>query len=370
MNTFWNTFQSEDKERWQKKFLFATASDVQRVLSQPHLSFLDFLILLSPSAEQYIEEIAQKAHQLTLQRFGRVIQLYTPLYVSNECYNSCTYCSFTKENKIARKTLNEDEFLTEFNYLVDKGFQNILILSGEDQRILPLEYFENILRLMDGKCAYKGIEIYPLDLEGYQRMQCAGVDGVVVYQETYNEKVYKQLHIAGPKRLFGKRMQVPDWVGQSGIRHMGIGVLLGLSDWRMDVASMAFHAQYLMQKYWEMKMSISVPRIRKGPLGFSPKEFVSDKHLVQVITALRLFLPDCGLVLSTRETAEFRDHLIPLGVTQMSAGSVTNPGGYQIDEDSLKQFSISDERSVKEFVCAVKQQRYEVVWKDWEMVMR
>ncbi len=354
---------------WSVLIQNARSRDVEAALIKDCVSFEDFLSLLSPEALPFLEVQAQKSHRLTLERFGRTIQLYAPLYVSNECYNACTYCSFTKDNQISRKTLSESEFMKEFEFLLEQGFQNILLLSGEDQRKVPPEYFEQCLSLMEGYCAYKGIEIYPLDLEGYQRMKRAGVDGVVVYQETYDRNKYKQLHTAGPKRLFGKRLDVPDWIGQSGIRNVGIGALLGLSDWRLDMAAVAYHAQYLMKNYWDMKVSISVPRIRKGPDGFSPDTEVSDQELVRSITALRLFLPDCGIVVSTREPQSLRDYLIPLGVTQMSAGSTTNPGGYQAEKDSLKQFDIADHRSVAEFVSVLQDQGYDPVWKDWDYAM-
>ncbi|OED38220.1 thiamine biosynthesis protein ThiH [PVC group bacterium (ex Bugula neritina AB1)] len=363
---FSDVFDSKLRDSWGRFLKNVRLEDVEKSLNKDVLDFEDFLSLISVTNDAFLEKQAQKSRDLTLKRFGHTMQLYAPLYVSNECYNACEYCSFTKDNVIPRKTLNASEFDREVTFLTRQGFQNILILSGEDQRKLPLSYFEKLLERMSPHCAYKGLEIYPLDLEGYIRMRAAGVDGVVVYQETYDEKVYKELHTAGPKRLFHKRLNVPDWIGQSGIRHVGIGALLGLSDWRLDVASVAYHAHYLTQTYWKMKVSISVPRIKKGPEGFAPQDEVLDKDLVQIITALRLFLPDCGIVLSTREPENLRDHLILLGVTQMSAGSTTNPGGYEVDPESLKQFDIVDHRPVENIVSVLQNKGYDPVWKDWD----
>lgn len=366
MSTFADLYQTQIGPEDIKRFVHSvSAGDVRRVLSKRVLNWNDFLTLLSPAAALDLEMLAQKSRQVTLQRFGRTVQMYAPLYVSNECYNSCTYCSFTKENDIPRKTLTTSEFLEELKHLVSQGFQNVLLVSGEDQRIIPLEYFEQILPIAQEYCSYVALEIYPVDLAGYQRLKRSGVDGIVVYQETYDPVRYRALHVAGPKRLFERRLAVPDWIGQAGIRNVGIGVLLGLSEWLFDVAMLAAHAEYLVSKYRQMKVSISLPRIRKGPLGFMPEYCVNDRTFVQIMAALRLFLPDCGFVLSTREESSFRDAVFPIAVTQMSAGSETNPGGYLLAKDSLKQFDITDDRSPTDVAAMVCAQGYEPVWKDW-----
>ena len=345
----------------------ASKEKIERILSQESISFTDFLCLLSPLAEAFLEKMAAKAHAISVQRFGKTIQLYNPIYISNECNNQCKYCGFRHDSKLERKTLTLEEFEQELEFLLEQGFKNILLVSGENKKSVNINYLENIIKKTLEKCPYVSLEIYPLSLEEYKRLNKAGASGVTIYQETYHRETYLAVHGKGTKQNFDARIDVPDIICQAGYKNIGIGALLGLYDWRYDAAISALHAEYLMKTYWKTKVSLSIPRLKNVPEDFKIINPVSDKNLVQIITAFRIFLPDVGIALSTRESPELRDNLIPLGITQMSAGSKTNPGGYATSQ-GLKQFPVVDDRSTKQVVCAIMAKGYEPVWKDWDEV--
>lgn len=364
--SFWEKITQYRWDRIESAIRCKTAEDVRRALQAPIRQFDDLLALLAPAAADFIEEMAQAAHRLTVQRFGRTIQMFAPLYVSSECSNACVYCGFNRHNRIARATLSVDEAVEEAKVLHRQGFRHVLLLTGESPHHAPVDYLIRVARKLQPIFASISIEIYPLSTDDYRRLIQNGVDGLTVYQETYHLKQYAKIHPDGPKRNYRRRLETPDRGGQAGFRRLNIGALLGLCDWRVEGAFVGLHAAYLVQRYWRSRVSVSFPRLRPAAGGFDPPFPVSDAHMVQLMCALRLWMPDAGLVLSTREPAELRDNLLPLGVTQMSAGSKTAPGGYATKENVEGQFEICDLRSPKEVSDMITAHGYEPVWKDWD----
>ncbi len=342
------------------------AEDVERALSAPNPGLGELISLFSPAAEPYLEEMAQRAHRVTQQRFGKVIGLFAPIYLSNECTNSCVYCGFNVRNDARRLTLTVEQAVAEAEYLHGRGFRHILLVSGEAPRIASLEYLSRVVERFREWFSSISIEIYPMDTAQYRTLIADGVDGLVIYQETYDEKRYAEIHPAGRKRDYRWRLETPDRGGEAGFRRIGIGALLGISDWRTEAFFLALHAHYLLRKYWKSHITISFPRIQPAAGGYQPPHPVTDPHLVQMMTALRIFLPDAGQVLSTRESPSLRNHLVRLGITSMSAGSRTDPGGYTHDSEAEEQFAVADERSPEAVAAMIRQMGYEPVWKDWD----
>ncbi|MFP3870612.1 MAG: 2-iminoacetate synthase ThiH, partial [Syntrophobacteria bacterium] len=312
--------------------------DVERALASRKVGLAELVRLLSPAAAAFLEEMARQAHRITQQRFGQVISLFAPLYLSNVCTSCCVYCGFNVRNSVRRLTLPVDQAEAEAMYLYEQGFRHILLVSGDAPRVVSMEYLLGVIERLHRFFASIAIELYPMDTEAYRKMIAHGVDGLVVYQETYNEKRYKEVHLGGRKKDYHWRLETPDRGGEAGFRRIGIGALLGLSNWRVDGFYLALHARYLLRRFWQSHLGISFPRLRPAAGGYQPACPVSDRDMVQLMTALRLFLPDAGLVLSTRESPYFRDHLIPLGITSMSAGSRTEPGGYAHGDGAESQF--------------------------------
>ncbi len=364
--TFTQHFNTKNWDAEKASIYAKTAADVERALSSNKRTLEDFKALISPAAEPFLERMAQLSSALTQKRFGKTIQLYAPMYLSNECNNICTYCGFSFDNKIRRKTLTDAEILEETNYLRSKGFNHILLVTGEANHTVHLPYFKRTMELIGEKFSNISIEYQPLDEHEYAELHDAGVYSVLVYQETYHRDVYKAYHPKGKKSNFDYRLETPDRCGNAEIHKVGLGVLLGLEDWRTDSFFCAMHLDYLQRTYWQTKYSISFPRMRPAEGIIEPNVIVSDKELVQLICAYRLLNEDVELSVSTRESEHFRNHIIPLGVTTMSAESKTNPGGYVVDPESLEQFEISDERSVEEIEALIKSHGYEAVWKDWD----
>lgn len=344
----------------------ADARAVERALSHTILDERDIVALLSPAAVEYLEPMARKAQQLTRQRFGRTMQLYAPLYLSNECVNKCTYCGFSHELEIVRTTLGLDAIRSEADFLHAQGFRHLLLVAGEAPRIINVEYLEAAARALRPKFDSLSIEVGTFNLEGYRRLVAAGIDGLALYQETYLADVYRRVHLAGPKNRFDRRLQAMDHGGQAGFRSLGIGALLGLGPWQQEAYHLALHGRELTRKFWRSRISVSFPRIRGNAGGTLAPHPVSDRDLVQMICVMRLALPDAELVLSTREPAELRDCLMGLGITRMSAGSRTNPGGYVEEQCSGEQFSIEDERSPSEVAEVLAKHGFEPVWKDFD----
>lgn len=364
------SFYDELKEvRWdavRRELRDRTPEDVERALGNRNRSLDDFVSLVSPAAEAYLEPIAQRAHILTEQRFGKVISLFAPLYVSNECTNPCVYCGFNVHHPVERLTLSINDAAREGEFLHKLGFRHVLLVSGEAPKIVTESYLEDVVTRLRPLFSSISIEIYPMSTEAYRAMAAVGVDGLVIYQETYNETGYLTFHPGGRKRDFRWRLETPERGGAAGFRRIGIAALLGLDDWRIEAYCMALHARYLLRHFWKSHITISFPRLRPAAGGFQPPQLVTDRNLVQMLTALRLFLPDVGFTLSTRESSVLRDHLIPLGITSMSAGSRTEPGGYTHGNEAGAQFEVADDRSPAAVAEVIRRKGYEPVWKDWD----
>jgi len=343
-----------------------TAADVERALKADRLKQRDLQALLSPAAEPYLEQMAQKAHRITQRRFGKTILLYAPLYLSNECSNGCLYCGFNATNQVPRKTLSLDEVEREAGILHRQGFRHVLLVTGESPGKADLAFLAAAAERIKPFFSSISIEIYPLETDGYRQMVAAGVDGLTIYQETYDRQLYAELHPFGPKRDYDFRLLTPERAGQAGLRRIGIGFLQGLGDFRSEAFFTGLHAQYLAKHCWRSQISVSFPRMRPAAGCFQPPNPVSDRQLTQLICTMRLLLHDAGLVLSTRESAGLRDNLLPLGITQVSAGSCTSPGGYAGGGKSTEQFAIDDDRSPAEVANMLRAKGYDPVWKDWD----
>ena len=370
MNSFKDTFNNYNWDEVRTSIANKTVADVEAALSASVRNLEDFKALISSAASPYLEQMAELSHALTLRRFGNTIQLFAPMYLSNECNNICTYCGFSFDNKIKRKTLNASEILQEINVLKQHGFQHILLVSGEATHTVDTNYFLKAISLIKPHFPNISIEVQPLEEEEYQRLQQAGVHSVLVYQETYHREKYKQYHTKGRKSNFDYRLETPDRIGRAGFHKIGLGVLLGLEDWRTDSFFCALHLDYLQKEFWQTKYSLSFPRIRPAEGVNLPGHIIRERELVQLICAYRLLNEEIEISISTRESATFRDNVLKLGTTMMSAGSKTNPGGYSTDSGTLEQFEVSDERSPEQLANVISLQGYEPVWKDWDLSLQ
>jgi len=359
-----------DCQTWLKRLEAITKSDVERALSEPTCSyhFEKLAALISPAAENYLEQMAQLTHQLTIQRFGRTIKLYAPLYLSNYCTNSCRYCGFNKDNKFQHTRLTVTHAMQEAKVIASEGFRDILLVSGEDRQFITVDYLVELAKKLRSKFSSISIEIYQMTTEQYAQLFDAGIEGVTIYQETYNRQAYHYYHPTGPKSDYDDRLNAPDRIAAAGMREVGLGALLGLTNWRGETLALAEHANYLIKRYWQSHISFSFPRLRPAfeVIDSQFQNLLSDKNLVQMILAFRLCFADAGLVLSTRERAQLRDHLIKLGITKLSAGSKTNPGGYSGSNEAIEQFEIDDNRTPAQVAAMIKQAGFEPVWKDWD----
>ncbi len=368
----------------------ASALDVSTALAKNSLNLSDLAVLLSPTATNQLECLAKRSNRITQQRFGRVIRLFAPLYLSNECINNCAYCGFSRDNPILRVTLSTDEVVHEASELASQGFRNILLVAGEHPKFVSSSYMADCVTSLRSKIPSISLEVGPMEREEYEPLVNSGAEGLVVYQETYNRDVYADMHTSGPKKNFDWRLETPERAHDAGFRRLGIGALYGLSDWRFETICLAAHADYLLRRCWKSHLTISLPRLRPCAGEFQPLSNFNDQDLVQTICALRLFLPDVGIVLSTREPANLRNQLIPLGITSMSAGSHTEPGGYtgvgnnnlhytkrgnikELNENTTGpetkatgQFDIADERCPETVAKTIAHLGYEPVWKDWD----
>jgi 2-iminoacetate synthase len=351
-----------------------------------------FKNLIAPKSDAELEAMAQMSRALTLQNFGRTMRLFAPLYLSNECINNCRYCGFSRDNPILRVTLTADQVMAEARHLARQGFRQVLLVAGEHPKFVEKNYLADCVRMLTGDFSSIAIEVGPMMTDDYVSIVDAGAEALVVYQETYNRAVYSEMHTAGPKRDFNFRLDCVERGYDAGFRRLGIGVLFGLSRWQEEAAALAAHLEYLFKRCWQSQISVSLPRLRPAAGGFRPLFSITDRELAQLVCALRITFPQLGIVLSTRERASLRDSLVSLGVTMMSAGSHTEPGGYthqgakdlhrtirgkivapdfQDGEDQLAtgQFEISDERPPSEIANVLRERGLEPVWKDWDQAI-
>ena len=385
--SFVDTFNQLPLERLLHSSMQASVDEVDQSLNAKNPGLSDFAKLISPAAADYLEPLSRQSQAITQQRFGKVIRLFAPLYLSNECINNCSYCGFSRDNPILRVTLSVDEVVTEARALSAQGFRNILLVAGEHPKFISSDYLKDCVKSLHDFVPAINLEVGPMEAEEYEPLARAGAEGLVVYQETYDRPVYSDMHTAGPKKNFDWRMATPERAYVAGFRRLGIGTLLGLGDWRWEALCVAAHAQWLLKHCWKAQLTVSLPRLRPCAGEFEPLVNVTDREFVQLTCALRLLLPDVGIVLSTREPARLRDGLFSLGITHSSAGSHTEPGGYtgagannlhrtergrnvglsvKTENHATGQFEIADERSPSDVSKAIKKLGYEPVWKDWD----
>ncbi len=368
--TFLDVLQQTDLSALRRSLDAIGPREVQAALASPAARLEDFLALISPAAADFLEPMARRAQAVTVQRFGRCIQMYAPLYVSNWCINGCLYCGFHGESGQTRTALSDEQVLAEGRYLHDVGFRHLLLVSGEAPRKYPLERLGRAIELLSPLFSSVSIEVQALTEPQYAQVARAGAEGVTMFQETYDRALYTRVHPRGPKSDYANRLEAPERAARAGFRRLSLGALLGLSDFRVEAIALALHADHLLRTHWRTQVSINVPRLRNAPAELGVPAPVSDRDLVQMLLALRIHLPDVGLVMSTREPPALRDRLIPLGITQMSAGSKTDPGGYRQQVHATEQFAVEDGRSVAEVAAAIRRAGYDPVWKDWDAQMR
>lgn len=344
----------------------AGEDDVRRSLTAAHLSSNDLAALLSPAADSLLQDMASRSAEVTALRFGRTTQIYAPLYLSSFCINRCSYCGFSAGNKIERRILAPDEAEVEAMILHRRGFNHILLVSGEAPARLGVDYLEKLALLLRDRFAAISIEVQPLATEEYGRLFQAGITGVAIYQETYDRSTYEKVHLSGQKRDFDYRLDTPARAAAGSMREVGIGALLGLSDWRAEGLALGLHLAWLRKNFWRTALTVSFPRLRPAAGEFQPLTTVTERDLTHLIFALRLFDPDVGIILSTREEARYRNGMIGLGPTRYSAGSCTAPGGYSNPETTGEQFAIGDHRSINEVCAAIRQKGFDPVRKDWD----
>ncbi len=363
---------------------------VDRCLEKSRLGLSDFACLISPAAKPRLESICIRSQSITQQRFGKVIRLFAPLYLSNECINNCTYCGFARSNDILRVTLTLPEVEQEAKALYHQGFRNVLLVAGEHPKFVSATYLLDCVKAVHSIFPSVSLEVGPMETEAYESLVHAGADGLTIYQETYDPIVYSEMHLSGPKTNFQWRLETPERGFKAGFRRIGIGALYGLGDWRYEAICLAAHAQYLLRHCWKSFITISLPRMRPHAGLFQPRCQMSDAEMVQLICALRITFPDVGLVMSTREKPQLRDGLLRLGITLISAGSHTEPGGYtgagvQALHHTIKgriepikttdksaatgQFDIADSRPPHEIASVIQRIGYEPVWKDWDAAL-
>ena len=347
-----------------------------------------FAELLEPASDSQLESMARESQTLTRRNFGKTIRLFAPLYLSNECINNCAYCGFSRDNAILRVTLEIESVVKEARHLAKEGFRNILLVAGEHPKFVSNGYLERCVSALVAEIPSIALEVAPMEVEDYAGLVRAGAEGLIVYQETYDRAAYAEFHTAGPKKDFDHRLACPERAYEGGFRRIGIGALFGLAPWETEAMALAAHLEHLLRKCWKAQFTVSLPRLRPCAGEFAPRYQLPDREFVQLICALRICFPQVGIVLSTRENAELRDSLLPLGITMMSAGSHTEPGGYtgegkeslhltvkgkQVSPGELtaesvatEQFSIADERSPAEIAAVLQAHGFDPIWKDWD----
>jgi len=359
---------------------------IDSVLASPPPELRAFSRLLEPCSDRELEELARRSASVTRRHFGRTMRMFAPLYLSNECINSCAYCGFSRDNAILRVTLEIEQVAAEAGHLAAEGFRNVLLVAGEHPKFVSGGYLKHCLERLSGEIPSLSLEVAPMETEEYLPLVAAGAEGLVVYQETYDRSVYPELHTAGPKKDYDWRLDAPERAHAAGFRRLGVGVLFGLSEWRGEATALAAHLLHLQRVCWTSQITVSLPRLRPAAGSFEPRFPFEDRDLTQLLCALRVTFPQIGIILSTREPAPLRDALAPLGVTMMSAGSHTEPGGYtgqgadQLHQtvkgkkveatcggtSATEQFAISDERTPSEVAAMLRGRGLEPVWKDWD----
>ena len=376
----------------------ATPAAARESLGRERRTLADFAQLISPGAGALLEDMGRRSQELTQKRFGKVMRFFAPLYLSNECINNCKYCGFSRDNNaILRVTLSLDEVRRETEELVRQGFRHVLLVAGEHPKFVSNGYLADCVRTLRELVPSVSLEVGPMETAEYATLVAAGADGLVVFQESYERGVYDAMHTLGPKKDFEWRVETPERAYAAGFRRLGLGALFGLADWRYDAICVAAHAEWLLRNCWKAQVTISLPRLRPCAGEFQPLTHMSDRELVQLVCAFRLMFPDVGLVLSTRESPKLRDGMFPLGVTSISAGSHTEPGGYtgagreklhqtlrgrlvergtsewagptEQGGNATGQFQIADERSAEEVAAFIRKLGYEPVWKDWDAAL-
>lgn len=367
-------------------------NELPGLMANPAPNVRRFMQLIEPATDDQLEALAQESAMLTRRHFGKTMRLFAPIYLSNECVNNCKYCGFSRDNPIFRTTLTVEEVVREARYLYNKGHRSILLVAGEHPKFVSDGYLQECLDALREFIPSLSLEIGPLPDDRYAEISRHGAEGLIVYQETYNEEIYKTLHTAGPKKNFEWRVNCPERAYQGGFRRIGIGALFGLADWRQEALALACHVDYLYRNCWKSQITCSFPRMRPYAGNYeytpNPERSLDDRSFVQLMCAMRVAFPQIGLVVSTRETADMRDALMYLGMTSMSAEAKTEPGGYtqagvddihltvkgkrvELDEDTpspcaTEQFAISDDRTVEEVTLALRANGLEPVWKDWD----
>ena len=357
-----------------------------RDLEQPSASLLDFKRLLEPCEDAVLEKRARSSAAITRRYFGRTMRLFAPLYLSNECINTCAYCGFSRDNPILRVTLDVEQMACEASYLAKEGFRSVLLVAGEHPKFVSNGYLERCVQRLVPLFPSIALEVAPMEKKEYEPLVKAGAEGILVYQETYNRDAYRELHMAGPKKDFDWRLDSLQRAYQAGFRRLGVGVLFGLADWREEATALAAHLFFLQRHCWKAQLSVSLPRLRPAAGNFEPRVSFSDRDCAQLLFALRITFPAIQIVMSTREEASFRDAMASLGVTMMSAGSHTEPGGYtgqgadQLHQtikgkiieqtcnstNATEQFEISDDRSPAVVAEMLESLGLEPIWKDWD----
>ena len=354
-----------DWEETTRQIQHKRPADVETALGKEHLTLDDFMALISPAAAAYLEPMARLSRRYTQERFGKTISMYIPMYITN----SCIYCGFNHHNKFDRVILTMEQIEDECKAIRALGpFENLLLVTGENPRAAGVDYIEQALKVCRPYFNNLTIEVMPLASEDYYRLTQSGLNGVVCFQETYNRANYNIYHPAGMKSKFEWRVNGFDRMGQAGVHKIGMGVLIGLEEWRTDVTMMALHLQYLRKHYWKTRYSVNFPRMCPSEGHFQPNVVMTDRELAQLTFAFRIFDHDVDISFSTREKPSFRNHIATLGATSMSAGSKTDPGGYHTYPQSLEQFSVSDERTPAQVEADIRREGYEVVWKDWDKI--
>jgi 2-iminoacetate synthase len=359
---------------------------IDSVLASPPPELRAFSRLLESCSDRELEGLARRSASVTRRHFGRTMRMFAPLYLSNECINSCAYCGFSRDNAILRVTLEIEQVAAEAGHLAAEGFRNVLLVAGEHPKFVSGGYLKHCLERLSGEIPSLSLEVAPMETEEYLPLVAAGAEGLVVYQETYDRSVYPELHTAGPKKDYDWRLDAPERAHAAGFRRLGVGVLFGLSEWRGEATALAAHLLHLQRVCWTSQITVSLPRLRPAAGSFEPRFPFEDRDLTQLLCALRVTFPQIGIILSTREPAPLRDALAPLGVTMMSAGSHTEPGGYtgqgadQLHQtvkgkkveatcggtSATEQFAISDERTPSEVAAMLRGRGLEPVWKDWD----